>query len=122
MDLKRPLIKKTVDLHEGAIKIKCTDREGELHLLEAPTDMNLNLMEVFKAHDLPVEGTCGGMALCASCHCYVHSNHPLPEQSEDEEDMLDQAFFVEDNSRLSCQIKVVPELDGLEVELAPVSE
>ena len=104
------------------ITIKCTDRKGELHVFEAPTDMNLNLMEVFKAHELPVEGTCGGMALCASCHCYVHSPHSLPEQSEDEEDMLDQAFFVESNSRLSCQIKIKPELDGLEVELAPVSD
>lgn len=109
-------------MEDGIIKIKCTDREGKQHDLEAPVDMNFNLMEIFKAHDLPVEGTCGGMALCASCHCYVHSDHSLPPQSEDEEDMLDQAFFVEENSRLSCQIKINPSLDGLEVELAPVSE
>ena len=107
---------------EGIIKIRCKDREGNMHELEAPTDMNFNLMEVFKAHELPVEGTCGGMALCASCHCYVHSGHELPEQSEDEEDMLDQAFFVEENSRLSCQIKINESLDGLDVELAPVGE
>jgi len=78
-------------------------------------------MEVAKASELPVEGTCGGMALCASCHCYVLSDHELKEASDDEEDMLDQAFFVEDNSRLSCQLKITPELDGLKVKLAPVS-
>ena len=103
------------------IQIKVKDREGVDHEIEAPTDMAMNLMEVFKAHELPVEGTCGGMALCASCHCYVHSDHELPEASEDEEDMLDQAFFVEDNSRLSCQIRIEESIDGLEVELAPVS-
>jgi len=61
-----------------------------------PTDMAMNLMEVCRSYELPVEGTCGGMALCASCHCYVLSDHELKEASDDEEDMLDQAFFVED--------------------------
>jgi len=105
---------------EDIITITVIDREGGEHKLEAPTDMNMNLMEVCKSYELPVEGTCGGMALCASCHCYVESDHELPEQSEDEEDMLDQAFFVEDNSRLGCQIRIKEELDGLKVKLAPV--
>ena len=83
--------------------------------------MSFNLMEALKANELPVEGTCGGMALCASCHCYINSEHPTGEASEDEEDMLDQAFYVEDNSRLSCQIKITSELEGLEITLAPVS-
>jgi len=109
-------------LENNTVKIICKDREGQEHDLEAPTDMNFNLMEIFKAYELPVEGTCGGMALCASCHCYIHSDHNLPEKSDDEEDMLDQAFFVEDNSRLSCQIRITPDIDGLEVELAPVAE
>lgn len=107
-------------MEEGLIKISVTDREGKEHELDAPTDMAMNLMEVCKAHELPVEGTCGGMALCASCHVYVHSDHELPEPSDDEEDMLDQAFFVEDNSRLGCQIKMIDELQGLKVSLAPV--
>jgi len=51
---------------------------------------------------------------------YVQSSHDLSERSEDEEDMLDEAFFVEDNSRLGCQIKLTSDLDGLEVKLAPV--
>ncbi len=101
------------------ITITLIDREGTEHLLLAPTDMAMNLMEVCKAHELPVEGTCGGMALCASCQCYVESDQPLPEMSEDEEAMLAEAFYVKDNSRLTCQIPITPELEGLRVVLAP---
>ena len=104
------------------IKIKIKDREGVVHELDAPTDMNMNVMELCKAYELPVEGTCGGMAMCASCQCYVISDHELPEKSDAEEDMLDQAFYVEENSRLGCQLHISPEMDGLEIELAPESD
>jgi 2Fe-2S ferredoxin len=103
------------------IHITVLDREEVTHDLEAPTDMGLNLMELCKAYELPVEGTCGGMALCASCHVYVLSEHPLPEPTDDELNMLDQAFFVKSNSRLGCQIKLKDEMDGLTVHLAPVA-
>lgn len=96
------------------------DREGTDHAVEVPTDMALNVMEVAKATGLPVEGTCGGMALCASCHVYVETDTELPEPSGDEEDMLDQAFYVEDNSRLACQLKVDEAMEGMTVRLAPV--
>ena len=95
------------------IKIYLTDREGKRHELVAPTDMQMNLMEICKAYELPVEGTCGGMALCASCQCYVESDHKLPKKSEDEEAMLSEAFYVKENSRLGCQIQMTPELEGL---------
>ena len=62
------------------------------------------------------------MAMCASCHCYIESAHTLNAPSDDEEDMLDQAFFVEENSRLGCQIFMKPELEGLSVRLAEESE
>jgi 2Fe-2S ferredoxin len=101
------------------IQVTVIDREGTRHNLDAPTDMNLNMMELCRMYSLPVEGTCGGMALCASCHVYVLSDHPLPEPSNDELDMLDSAFFVQPNSRLGCQIRLINELDGLEVALAP---
>lgn len=104
------------------IHLTVFDRENQPHLLNAPTDMALSLMELCKAAELPVEGTCGGMALCASCHVYVLSGHDLPEPSDDELAMLDSAFFVQKNSRLGCQIKIREELDGLEVKLAPVAE
>ena len=104
------------------ITVHITDREGKVHDIEAPTDLNLNMMELAKANELPVAGTCGGMALCASCHMYVTSDHDLHEPSYDEILMLDQAFFVEQNSRLGCQIKLSNDLDGLAVTLAPVGE
>ena len=85
-------------MEDGMIKVTVIDREGVRHELDAPTDMNFNMMEVCKSYELPVEGTCGGMALCASCHMYVHSDHALSDPSADEEDMLDQAFFVKENS------------------------
>ncbi len=109
-------------MEDNIINITVTDREGEEHKIEAPTDMNFNLMEICKASELDVEGTCGGMALCASCHVYVETDHELSTPSDDEEDMLDQAFFVEDNSRLGCQIKMQDSIDGLKVRLAPVGE
>jgi len=104
------------------IKLTVIDREDQPHELEAPTDMNMNLMEVCKAYELPVEGTCGGMALCSTCHVYVQSDHELPESSDAEEDMLDQAFFVDDNSRLGCQLRMADALDGLVVRLAPTAD
>ena len=99
------------------IQIFLKDREGKQHKLIAPTDMQMNLMEVFKAYEIPVEGTCGGMALCASCQCYIESEHPLPIRSDDEEAMLSEAFNVQENSRLSCQIEVSDEIDGLVVHI-----
>ncbi len=105
---------------DDIINITVIDREDVCHTLVAPTDMAMNLMEVCRSYELPVEGICGGMALCASCHCYVMSDHQLNEPSDDEEDMLDQAFFVEDNSRLGCQIQMKSEFEGLVVKLAPV--
>lgn len=106
---------------ENMVKITVVDRKDKEHVLDAPTDMNMNLMELCKSYELPVEGTCGGMAMCASCHCYVLSDHNLPEQSDNELDMLDEAFFVDDEkSRLGCQIPITENLDGLKVKLAPV--
>ena len=102
------------------ISIEVIDREGKSHEINVPTDLGLNVMEVCKASDLPMEGTCGGMALCASCHVYVLSDHQLTPRSHDEEDMLDKAFFVDGTSRLACQIRISPELDGLKIKLAPV--
>jgi ferredoxin len=104
---------------ENMIKVNIIDRQGEMHLLDAPTDMNMNIMEICKAHELPVEGICGGMALCASCQVYVESDTALPEQGDSELAMLDQAFHVKDNSRLGCQIRITDEIDGIVLRLAP---
>ena len=104
------------------INIKITDRNGVTHEVVAPTDMAMNLMEVVRSYELAEEGTigiCGGMAMCASCQCYVNSEHNLPEMTDDEDAMLAEAFHVKDNSRLGCQIQMTPQMEGLEVELAP---
>ena len=106
------------------VNITIIDREGEAHTIEAPTDMAMNIMEVVRAYELAPEGTigiCGGMAMCASCQCYVLSEHDLPEMQDDEDAMLAEAFYVKDNSRLGCQIPVTPEMEGLKIELAPES-
>ena len=104
------------------ITLKITDREGVLHTVEAPTDMAMNIMEVVRAFEIVPEGTigiCGGMAMCASCQCYVNSDTELLEMGDDEEAMLAEAFNVEDNSRLGCQIPITKEINGLEITLAP---
>lgn len=105
------------------VKITIIDREGTSHEVDAPTDMAMNIMEVVRAYELAPEGTigiCGGMAMCASCQCYVQSeNVELPPMQDDEEAMLSEAFNVKPNSRLGCQINITEQLDGLVVELAP---
>ena len=101
------------------ITIILIDREGNRHSLQAPTDMNMNLMELCKTYEFPVQGICGGMAMCASCQIYIHSDNLLNIKSDDEKAMLSEAFHVKDHSRLGCQIQITPKLDGLVFELAP---
>ncbi len=104
------------------VTIHITDREGEKHTVLAPTDMAMNLMEVVRSYELAPEGTigvCGGMAMCASCQCYVNSEHTLKDMEDEEDAMLSEAFNVKDNSRLSCQIPITETLNELEIELAP---
>ena len=101
------------------IKVTIIDREGTLHELTGPTDMNMNIMELCKVYELPVLGECGGMAMCATCQCYLESETDLPEQTDAELDMLDQAFFVKPNSRLGCQIQLTEGIDGIVLRLAP---
>jgi ferredoxin len=83
------------------ITLHITDRDGVNHEIQAPTDMNMNLMEVVRMYELAPEGTigiCGGMAMCASCQCYVLNDVELPEKSADEEAMLWEAFNVKDRN------------------------
>ena len=104
---------------ENTITINIIDRNGKRRALLAPTDMNMNVMEVCKSYELNVEGRCGGMAMCATCQVYLESNQQLPQQSEAELGMLDEAFHVKQNSRLGCQIHVTNEIDGIVLRLAP---
>ena len=83
------------------INIIIKDRAGNIHKVLAPTDMAMNLMEIIRSYELAPEGTigvCGGIAMCASCQCYINSNHRLPDAGDEEEAMLSEAFNVQKNS------------------------
>ena len=104
------------------VTIFITDRKGVKHEVLAPTDMSMNVMELIRSYELAEEGTvgiCGGMAMCASCQCYLLNDVLKTERNDDEEAMLADAYHVQDNSRLGCQIHISEELEGLELEIAP---
>ena len=106
-------------MEKNTVFITVIDRENKHHQLEAPTDMDMNIMELCRSYELPVEGTCGGMAMCASCQVYIETSHVPIERSDNEQAMLDEAWNVQDNSRLGCQIQISKDLNGLIVKLAP---
>jgi len=104
------------------MKIKVTDQQGGEHEVDALDGWRV--MEIIRDHGLPIKAECGGACSCATCHVYVDEKwgKKLHAPREDEIEMLDEAFEVEDNSRLSCQIIMNEELDGLHVTLAPGTE
>jgi len=105
------------------IRIAVKDYNEEVKEIEAPTDMNLSLMELLKANEYPVLATCGGMALCASCHVKVEAGFDKLKEVEDQEmDMLDTLPNAEHNSRLACQLRLVDAMDGMLVKLAADEE
>jgi 2Fe-2S ferredoxin len=98
-------------------KITFLLKDGTEKIVDAP--VGLSLMEVGVKFNIDqIEGTCGGGLACATCHLYVHPDWwdrtcPDGSRSDDEEDMLDLGFDVRKTSRLSCQIRVSEDLDGL---------
>ena len=103
-------------------KINFILKDGTTKQVDAP--LGLSLMEIAVKEGIEaIEGACGGGLACATCHLYVHPDfkqHTLPEEgevSEDEEDMLDLAFDIRENSRLCCQIIVTDDMDGLIVAM-----
>ena len=101
------------------INIYVEQDNGERIALEAPTDMGLSVMEVLKANEFDVQAVCGGMAICATCHVQVLESGELPEMNDDEAYMLETLPHATESSRLSCQLRVNPELDGLVVRIMP---
>lgn len=100
------------------MKIFVTDLEGKEHALEAVEGWRV--MEIIREHGLPIKAECGGACACATCHVYIDTGWlgRISPKSEEEEYMLDDAFDLHDNSRLSCQIIMSAELDGLKLRLA----
>ncbi len=97
------------------IHVTVTDYEGKPHTLEGI--VGWRLMEVIRDHDLPIKAECGGACACATCHVYIDPAWVTKlEPCEDmEEGMLETAWEPKENSRLSCQVHVTAELDGLQV-------
>ena len=101
------------------LKVRMPDRTT--HRLEALEGWRV--MEVIRDWGLPIKAECGGACACATCHVWVGAEWvaKLPPASDEELEMLDGAFQVDERSRLCCQIIMAEDLDGLEVELAPES-
>jgi ferredoxin len=100
------------------VNITIEDRDGSQQPIEVPGDIALNLMEVLKASGYNILATCGGMALCATCHVQVLEGlDKLPAATDDEMDMLDTLHDADYDSRLACQIKVTDTLDGMSFKI-----
>ena len=99
------------------ITINIIDFDDTCYILKTLVHQNQNLMEVFKEVEFAM-GHCGGMALCASCHCYIESSHILNNKEMEEESMLDQLQNIDsEKSRLICQIPMDKSLDGILIRI-----
>ena len=100
------------------IKINIQNPDMSITTLEAPTDMGLSLMEFLKGNEYDILATCGGMALCATCHVEVIQGFDsLPEITDDEYAMLDTLPNITPTSRLSCQLRVSDAIDNITVKI-----
>lgn len=109
-------------MSDEELHIICTDRDGVAHTL--PALDGWRIMEIIRDNGLPIKAECGGCLECATCHVYVADSwsDKLVAKSDEEDEKLDEAFMVKRNSRLSCQILMRPDLNGLEVTLAPETD
>jgi ferredoxin len=107
-----------MEINQQDIVITVTDQDGNIHKLASPTDMGLSLKDICKIYELPMEAVCGGMAMCATCHCYILSDTALPEIGDLEEALLSELFNSNTTSRLACQVQITKEMDGLSIEIA----
>lgn len=100
------------------ILLTVKDRQGSVRGLEIPHDAQYNLMEVLKTFDYKMRATCGGMGLCADCHCHIlEGMDNLPEPTFQELDTLDVLPTASSRSRLACQIAPGAHLHGVYLEL-----
>ena len=100
------------------ITFEVIDRNGGSQILELPDDINLSLMEVLKASEYPIEATCGGMALCATCHVEIAKGiDQLGPANDVELDMIDTLPDATFKSRLACQIRLNENLQGVTIRL-----
>ena len=100
------------------INIHIQNNDQTITTLQAPTDMGLSLMEFLKGNDYDILATCGGMALCATCHVsIVEGFDKLSEITDDEYAMLDTLPNITDTSRLGCQLKLADNMHDVVVKI-----
>src|SRR5690554_4510177 len=105
-------------MNDDIIRIQIEGPDSQVQQLEIPDGINLSLMEILKASEYDILATCGGMALCATCHVQVVDGmEKLDERTDAEMDMLDTLPNADDYSRLACQIKISPAIDGLRIRV-----
>ena len=109
-------------MSEEVRKLVVFDRDGVRHEVDGLDGWRV--MEIIRDNGLPIKAECGGACACATCHVYVDMawKDKLIAPTDEEIERLDEAFEVTELSRLSCQILMRPEFDGLIVTLAPGSE
>tara|TARA_Y100001970_G_scaffold3918_1_gene4507 strand:+ start:197 stop:517 length:321 start_codon:yes stop_codon:yes gene_type:complete len=99
-------------------KITYIEHSGKTHTVEVAS--GLSVMEGAVQNNIPgIDADCGGSMACATCHVYVKEEwfNKIPKKEDGEEDMIDMAFEPKKNSRLSCQIMVSDQLEGLVVDI-----
>lgn len=103
---------------DDLIHISVEDEAGGAHQLAIPADVDRSLMDVLRESEYDILASCGGMALCATCHIEVlEGMEHMPPVTDAELDMFDTLADAPDNSRLACQIRMSPALDGLKIRL-----
>ncbi|TNN83626.1 Adrenodoxin-like protein, mitochondrial [Liparis tanakae] len=106
---------------DDVVNVVYIDRSGQKIPVKAK--VGDNVMYLAQRHGIELEGSCEASLACSTCHVYVNSSHfdKLAEPDEREDDMLDMAPMLQENSRLGCQIILKPELDGIELTLPKVT-
>ncbi|KAM9362856.1 ferredoxin-2, mitochondrial [Symphorus nematophorus] len=106
---------------EDVVNVVYIDRSGQRIPIKAK--VGDNVLYLAHKHGIDLEGACEASLACSTCQVYVSAAHfdKLPEPDEREDDMLDMAPMLQENSRLGCQIILTPELDGIELTLPKVT-
>lgn len=106
-------------IEKDLVQIKVAGPHSTIATLPAPTNMSLSLMELLKGNGYPIQATCGGMALCATCHvCVLEGYEQVGEPASDAEwAMLDSLFNLTDTSRLACQVRIGHECNNILVKI-----
>ncbi|KAM9769615.1 ferredoxin-2, mitochondrial [Menidia menidia] len=106
---------------DDVVNVVYIDRTGQRIPVKAR--VGDNILYLAHKHGIELEGACEASLACSTCHVYVNAEHfdKLPEPDEREDDMLDMAAMLQENSRLGCQIVLTPEMDGIELTLPKVT-